>query len=145
MFSPLPRRSSRLNAIKPCVEHSTRPKPTSQKRKIIIITSDTEYSDPPAPISTSKKPKRTYPNVMTSPLKTQKENMENGKTLRKVVNLKPIQHIKVVMKDKCVGTEDSEVERAGTKNVKEDALDLINSVFMDDMCCSLCCIISTII
>lgn len=71
--------------------------------------------------------------------------MENGKTLRKVVNLKPIQHIKVVMKDKCVGTEDSEVERAGTKNVKEDALDLINSVFMDDMCCSLCCIISTII
>lgn len=67
--------------------------------------------------------------------------MENSKTLRKVVNLKPIQQFKVVMKDKCVGTEDSEVERVETKNVKEDALDLINSAFMDDMCCSLCCII----
>ena len=45
------------------------------------------------------------------------------------------------MKDKCVGTEDVEVDRVETKDVKDDALDFIHAAFMDDMCCSLCCII----
>ena len=61
-----------------------------------------------------------------------------------MVTLKPVKQVKVVMKDKCVGTEDLEVERVETKNFKEDALDLINDAFMDDMCCSLCCIILVI-
>ena len=140
MSRPPPRRSSRLSATKASAEPSTPPKPTSHKRKIIILSSpNTEYPDAPTPTSTSKKPKRNRAHVMTSPLKPQKFKVENKKALSKAVALKPVQQVKVVMEDKCVGTEDLEVERVETKKVKEDALDLINAAFMDDMCCSLCC------
>jgi len=76
---------------------------------------------------------------MPSPFKSKKVKFQNGQPLSKVVTLKNVQQVKVVMKDKCVGTEDLDIDGVGTNNDKEDALDLINSAFMDDMCCSLCC------
>src|SRR5438046_4988525 len=141
MSRPPPRRSSRLNAVQTSVEPSPPPKPTSQKRKIIILSSsDAEVSNTnAAPISKSKKPKRCNTNAMPSPFKSKKVRIQNYQPLSKGVPLKNVRQVKAVMADKCVGTEELEIDRAETNNDKEDALDLINAAFMDDMCCSLCC------
>jgi hypothetical protein len=133
MSRPPPRRSSRINAIQP-QEPSSSPKGSKQKRKIIPLSSDEEFSEDKPPKHKKSKIQNTSksPSKSSSPLKPDaKRKIKTAKSVKPAVTT-----TMKVMKDVCVGTEEHDTE----KEMKGDALDFIKSAFKDDITCALCCI-----